>query len=120
MWPRPCASPIDAFLPASERQPRSYLDGTRMPTHMKSTHNLVSDRLQWDRQPSETSRQFACFREYRDMHPLDRSLAGVGQKLGRSTSYLERLSSKFHWVQRVAAFDREQDRVGQAKRIRAI
>jgi hypothetical protein len=54
------------------------------------------------------------------MHPLDRSLAGVGQKLGKSTSYLERLSSQLHWVQRVAAFDREQDRIGQAKRIRDI
>ena len=64
----------------------------------------------WEQQRGETQRQFAVFREYRDMHPLERSLARVGEKLGCSTSYLERLSSQFQWVSRSTEWDREQDR----------
>lgn len=60
--------------------------------------NRNESRLQparWDRQPGESIRQFASFRAYRDLHPLDRSLAEVGRKLGVSTGYCERLSSRF-------------------------
>lgn len=78
------------------------------------------ERAGWDRQPSETSRQFATFCEYRNMHPLERSLAEVAKKLGKSETYVERLSAKFGWVARCAAFDREQDRIGQAQRVRRI
>jgi hypothetical protein len=80
----------------------------------------LSTARRWERQPGETARQFAVFREYRDMHPLDRSLAEVGQKLGISTSYAERLSARFAWVDRVAAFDAEQDRLAQTTRVRRI
>lgn len=74
----------------------------------------------WERQPGEPPKAFATFCAYRNLHPLDRSLAVVGQKLGVSKSYLERLSAKFQWVDRAAAFDREQDRLDQARRVREV
>jgi hypothetical protein len=86
---------------------------------LSEDRTLDEGRL-WEQLPGETARQFATFRGYRDMHPLERSLAQVGQKLGMSTSYLERLSSEFRWTQRVGAYDREQDRIGQARRVRQI
>jgi len=54
------------------------------------------------------------------MHPLDRSLAEVGRKLGVSKTYVERLSAKFQWVDRASAFDRAQDEVDQAWRARRV
>ena len=62
-------------------------------------HESQRQPARWERQPGETSRQFAKFRVYRDMHTLDRSLAELGRKLGTSTTmYVERLSAKFQWV----------------------
>lgn len=74
----------------------------------------------WEQQTAETSRQFAVFQTYRDLHPLERSLALVGRKLGVSTSYVERLSAERDWVERVRAFDQHQDRSAQARRARRI
>ena len=52
----------------------------------------------WARQPNETSRQFAVFCAYRDLHPLERSLVEVGRKLGVTKTYVERLSARCDWV----------------------
>lgn len=84
-----------------------------------SAADRVPDRDHWERQPGETSRQFACFCAYRDMHPLERSLAKVGRQLGFSTSYLERLSSKGGWKQRIAEWDREHDRKNRVRHAKA-
>ena len=50
------------------------------------------------------------------MHPLTRSLVKVGQKLGVTGTYVERLSSQFHWVSRSTEWDREQDRTRRDRR----
>ncbi len=70
----------------------------------------------WEQQHGETQRQFAGFCEYRDIHPLRRSLVKVAQKLGVSDTYVERLSSQFHWVSRSTEWDRQQDRTRRDRR----
>ena len=71
--------------------------------------------MAWERQANETSRQFASFQTYRDTHPTVRSLAKVGQQLGCSTTYIERLSAQWKWVDRASAWDEERDRRRQVR-----
>ena len=63
----------------------------------------------WERQPGESHEAFEAFQTYRDMGPA-RSLAKVGEKLGKSTALMERWSSRHGWVERVAAWEAEEDR----------
>jgi hypothetical protein len=58
----------------------------------------------WERQPGETSRAYEAFSTYRDLGPA-RSLAKVGQLLGKSTGLMERWSAVHSWVDRVAALE---------------
>jgi hypothetical protein len=58
----------------------------------------------WDRRPGEGTRAHAAFLAYRDAGPA-RSLATVGQELGRSRGLLERWSSTWSWVARAARWD---------------
>ncbi len=74
----------------------------------------------WERQPTETARQFGFFRVYRDLPTLERSLAKVAERLGCSAQYVQRLSSRNRWIERVDAFDAEQDRLEQVQRWRRI
>jgi hypothetical protein len=59
--------------------------------------------LPFEQQPRESSKAFAAFQVYLRMGP-QRSLAAVGQQLGKSTVVIERWSSKFDWVSRVQAY----------------
>jgi len=77
----------------------------------------------WGRQEEETRKAFACFEVYRNMLPIERSLAKVRQKLGRKTGYirqLEKWSSKYGWVRRAVEFDAYTDSVRLAGRSQAI
>ncbi len=58
--------------------------------------------LIFEQQPRESSKAFAAFQVYLRMGP-QRSLAAVGQQLGKSRVVIERWSSKFDWVSRVQA-----------------
>jgi hypothetical protein len=58
--------------------------------------------LPFEQQPRESSRAFAAFKVYLGLGP-QRSLAAVGQKLGKSRVVIEGWSSKFDWVSRVRA-----------------
>lgn len=58
--------------------------------------------LAFEQQPRESDKAFAAFSLYLNLGP-QRSLAAVGQKLGKSTVVIERWSSKFDWPVRVAA-----------------
>jgi hypothetical protein len=58
--------------------------------------------LPFEQQPRESSKAFAAFQVYLRMGP-QRSLAAVGQQLGKSTVVIERWSTKFDWVSRVQA-----------------
>lgn len=56
----------------------------------------------FEQQPKESAKAFAAFCEYLNLGP-ERSLAAVGEKLGKSEGLMERWSRKFDWVGRVAA-----------------
>src|SRR5215831_12037061 len=58
----------------------------------------------FEQQPRESSKAFAAFNLYLNLGP-QRSLAAVGQKLGKSKVVIERWSSKFEWPSRVQAYD---------------
>ena len=56
----------------------------------------------FEQQPRESAKAFAAFSVYLSMG-AERSLAAVGQKLGKSGGLIERWASKFGWTGRVAA-----------------
>ena len=64
----------------------------------------------WERQEGETARAYEGFSVYRDMG-AERSLAKVGQRLGKSKAQMEKWSKKYSWVARAEAWDIEQDRL---------
>jgi hypothetical protein len=66
----------------------------------------------WERQPGEPEAAWGSFVAYRDLGPLKRSLAEVGRLLGgKSRQNFDRMSARWQWVERVRAWDAEQDRV---------
>lgn len=67
----------------------------------------------WDRQVGEGAGAFAAFTTYRDAGGK-RSLAKAGRAVGKSTTQMERWSTRWQWVRRVEEWDREQDRIYQA------
>ena len=56
----------------------------------------------FEQQPRESSKAFAAFQVYLRLGP-QRSLAAVGQQLGKSRVVVENWSAKFDWVSRVQA-----------------
>lgn len=79
--------------------------------------------LPWDKQPKEPTKAFHAFSLYRDLGPA-RSLTKVGE-IGEesgvfSPAMVERWSPAWRWVERVDAWDRDQDRRRQAERDTAI
>lgn len=78
----------------------------------------------WERQPRETPKAFAAFTEYRDMTPSERSCAKVAEAVGKSKSLIEQWCTKYGWVERVAEWDNEQDRIereiAQKEQVKAI
>lgn len=66
----------------------------------------------WDRQIKESTQAYDAFDLYRNMGP-ERSCAKVGQKLGKSTTIMERWSAKWSWVARAAAWDQHLDKQAQ-------
>ena len=69
------------------------------------------EKKPWERLPKETTESFEAFKVYRDMG-AERSLAKVGEKLGKSTALMERWSARHDWGNRVKAWDDEIE--GQA------
>ena len=58
--------------------------------------------LIFEQQPRESAKAFAAFSLYLSLG-AERSLAAVGQKLGKSVGLIERWSAKFYWPVRVQA-----------------
>jgi hypothetical protein len=58
--------------------------------------------LPFEQQPMESAKAFAAFSVYLGLGP-ERSLATVGQKLGKSMALLERWSSRWRWPERAQA-----------------
>src|SRR5262249_27838418 len=73
----------------------------------------------YERQPGESRQALAAFIAYRDLGPA-RSLAKVGQKLGKSTTLMERWSARWRWTARAAAWDEELDRQARAAQVAAV
>ena len=72
----------------------------------------MTDSLQpWQRQLNESARAYRAFCIYRDMG-ADRSLVKVRQSLSKKSGYDRQIaewSSRHHWVERVAAYDKHID-----------
>lgn len=73
----------------------------------------------WERQEGETPKAFEAFSIYRDMG-IDRSLRKVVQQLNKNLTTIAEWSSKYEWVDRVAAWDAEQDRIARLEQIKDI
>ena len=58
--------------------------------------------LPFEQQPRESNKAFAAFSLYLSLGP-ERSLAAVGEKLGKSEGLIERWSAKYDWPARVQA-----------------
>lgn len=58
----------------------------------------------WERQEGESVQAFEAFTLYLEMGG-ERSLRAVGQKLGKSSTLIERWSATKRWVERAAAYD---------------
>lgn len=74
----------------------------------------------WERQLDESARAFAAFAAYRDQPRDRRNQRAVAQALGKSATIIHRWSARHGWVERVAAWDAEQDRVARAAQLRVI
>ena len=64
----------------------------------------------WERLPTDTTKSFEAFQVYRDMGK-DRSLMKVAAELSKSYTILSRWSAKHNWVERIQAWEAEQDRL---------
>ena len=64
----------------------------------------------WERQPGESEEAFSAFVVYRDQEP-PRSIRRACEEDGRTETLFSRWSHTHKWVPRVAAWDREKDRV---------
>lgn len=68
----------------------------------------------WDRLSGETARAYRAFAVYRDMG-VSRSVARVGQELGKSKSLMDRWSGNWHWVHRANEWDAAQDEIHRSE-----
>lgn len=64
----------------------------------------------WEMQPTDTVKSFEAFQVYRDMGK-NRSIPKVAVELSKSQAIIKRWSAKHNWVERVAAWEEEQDRL---------
>ena len=70
----------------------------------RSAKNLPPRQV-WEIQDEETSYGYECFRVFRDMNPLDRSIAAVAKIFGKATVTMTSLASDYNWASRAAAWD---------------
>lgn len=62
----------------------------------------------WERQPGESEEAFVAFATYRDLES-PRSLREVAKACEKDPSLIGRWSSRYDWIVRVAAWDRQRD-----------
>lgn len=79
-------------------------------TRRKTVAKVTGGADPWEQQPQETAAAFRTFAAYRDSAP-PRSIRRTAAHVGKDASQLARWSSDHGWQGRVAAWDREQDRV---------
>ena len=73
----------------------------------------------WDQQPSESSKSFQRFVQYRDMGG-GRSLRKLAADLELNPSTLAEISKKYNWQDRIASFDAYIDKASQHNQIAQV
>lgn len=73
----------------------------------------------WERQDGESDKAFEAFCTYRDMGS-ERTLQKVSQELNKSKTLMSRWSSENNWVERIQAWEDEQDRILRQEQIKDI
>ena len=76
-----------------------------------------NDTKPWERQGGESVKAFEAFTVYLEMGE-DRSLRAVSQRLGKSKALMERWSSAYQWVERVASYDADVQRKAHADAVK--
>ncbi|WP_349876149.1 hypothetical protein ABIH81_18585 [Micromonospora sp. HUAS YX12] len=66
--------------------------------------------LAWDRQRNEPEKAYGYFALYRELGRT-RTVAKVAEQVNKSRDYLHKLATRWKWVQRASAWDREEDRL---------
>lgn len=80
---------------------------------------MMAERKPWEMMEDERPKPFEAFCIYRDMG-LDRTIAKVAKQLSKSYQLMSRWASQYNWGERVAAWDREQDRVARESQLSEI
>lgn len=81
---------------------------------MSAAKRVDTTVLPWERQPGEPEAAWGAFMLYRDAGPLERSFSQVARISKRSPANYARMSQTWQWVERVTAYDAEQDRKKRA------
>jgi hypothetical protein len=76
-------------------------------------------RESWERQENESAKAYAAFAAYRDMG-VNRSLAKIARRLGKSKALMDRWSAVYHWVARVDAWEAEKDRAAREELTKGV
>ena len=66
----------------------------------------MTERAPWERQSGESSKAFQAFQTYLDLGAT-RSLTAVAQRLTKSRPLMAEWSSRWHWQDRLAAWESE-------------
>jgi len=77
------------------------------------------DAAPWDRQDGEGAAAWSAFQIYRDLGS-GRTIKQVAERLQRSPTHIGDYSIKFHWQDRIAAWEAELDRLARAENVAAI
>ena len=77
------------------------------------------ERKPWERLPEESTEAYEAFKAYRDWEGK-RSLAKVGEKLGKSETLMSRWSADYDWVKRSQAWDDEVERQASKNLLKEI
>lgn len=85
----------------------------------KNTKKNDGGSYPWERQPDEGIKPYEAFNCYLLMGD-ERSFPKVSHELKKSVSLLARWSSKYHWQDRVAAYDEEQMRLARIEQQKEI
>jgi len=73
---------------------------------------IEEDKIKpWEMQEDESPLAFQAFKTYRDLRPEDRSYTKVGQLLSKTKQQMGDWGLKYHWQERIVAYERELDRI---------
>ena len=80
--------------------------------------SIQPDLQPWERKPNESSKAYAALTVYRDAGAA-RTLVATAQSLHKSYSLIRRWASRYHWQERVHAWDTARAREDEATLVQA-